>query len=520
MIASARKGSRPVLPGKGWLPAMAPAHALAVAPALTLTLALALALSGAAIAPAQAQNIEANEEPLAQALRDGPLLPEEVLRSSALTFPRILEAFEREAAARSDQLAADGAFDLMLDGKYYDRYTGFYSGGVGEAKATQPFAPFGGEVFASYKLSDGRFPIYENVFNTNELGEFKVGALFSLLRNRQIDQRRFNVEDTRLAASQARLDVLLVQLNVQFEALRAYWTWVAAGNEIRVYEDLLEIAEARAVGLARQVEAGAQPSIALTENEQNLIRRRSLLEEAKRGFLTAANRLSFYLRDEAGRLVVPSNEQLPDEQTLSELPDIQSLMAMARSDILDQRPELRNFRIELERARNRVDLKRNDLKPNLDLSVELSRDFGPIGDGGAAFDSTDTVIGLTFSVPLQRRMARGAVQRAEAELREIELRKERTADQIRVELDNILANLNAALRLADLADDEVEQATTMVTAERKRFRLGAGDFFLVNLREERAADAQVRSIRAELNGRLAAASYSAATMNLTELGLE
>lgn len=480
---------------------------------------IALILAFASL-PVHAQNIEPNQQPLSQALREGPLLPEEVLRSSALTFPRILEAFEREAASRADQLAADGAFDLILDGEYYDRYTGTFSGGFAEGKATQPIAPFGGEVFASYRLSDGTFPIYENIYNTNELGEFKVGALLSLLRNRRIDKRRFAVEDTRLAASQARLDVLLVQLNVQFEAIRAYWTWVATGNEIRVYEDLLEIAEARAVGLERQVQAGAQPSIALTENEQNLIRRRSLLEEAKRGFITAANTLSFYLRDEMGKLIVPSRDQLPSQELLSELPDVQTLMAMARSDILDQRPELRNFHIQLERARNRVDLKRNDLKPNLDFSVELSRDFGPVGDGGPTFDSTDTVVGLTFSVPLQRRMARGAVQRAEAELREIELREQRTADQIRVELDNILANLNAALRLADLADDEVEQAVTMVRAERKRFRLGAGDFFLVNLREERAADAQVRSIRAELNGRLAAASYSAATMNLADLGLE
>ncbi|MEL7518207.1 MAG: TolC family protein, partial [Pseudomonadota bacterium] len=107
--------------------------------------------------PLVAQNIEANQQPLAQALRNGPLLPEEVLRSSALTFPRILEAFEREAASRSDQLAADGAFDLMLNGEYYDRYTGTFSGGFAEGKATQPIAPFGGEVFASYRLSDGTF---------------------------------------------------------------------------------------------------------------------------------------------------------------------------------------------------------------------------------------------------------------------------------------------------------------------------------------------------------------------------
>ncbi|MFY8049331.1 MAG: TolC family protein, partial [Erythrobacter sp.] len=167
-------------------------------------LALALLCAGTA-APALAQDIVPNAEPLDVALKSGPLLPDEVLRSSALTFPSILEAFEREAATRADQLAADGAFDLMLKGEYYDRMTGFYSGGFAKAEARQPLRPYGAEVFGSYRVSDGTFPTYENYNYTNNLGEVKVGALFSLLRNRDIDSRRFAIEDTRLAATQAQL---------------------------------------------------------------------------------------------------------------------------------------------------------------------------------------------------------------------------------------------------------------------------------------------------------------------------
>ncbi len=477
----------------------------------------ALALAGA---PAAAQNIEAIDEPLQEALTNGTLSPEDVLRSSVLTFPRILESFQREAAARSDQLTADGAFDLILEGEAYDRVTGTFSGGYAEVGARQPLAPMGAEIYGTYRLSDGRFPIYENIYNTNEFGEFKVGGLLSLLRDRRIDQRRFDLEDTRLAASQAGLDVLLVKLKVQHEALGAYWRWVAAGQEIRVYEELLEIAEARVIGLSRQVRLGATPRIALTENEQNVIRRKTLLAEAQRNFAMAANSLSYYLRGESGQMIVPTRDQLPDLEQLAALPDMQGLLAIERSDILQNRPELRNFRIAIERAENKIELRRNDLQPKLDLTVELSRDFGPIGDGGPTFDSTDTTVGVTFTVPLQRRQAQGRLSRAEAELREIELREQRVADEIAVELDNILTNLNAALGLAELADDEVEQANAMVAAERRRFQLGAGDFFLVNLREESAADARIRQIRANLNGRLAAASYSAATMNLEALGLD
>ncbi len=482
-------------------------------------------LPGAALAllcaaPALAQNIEPNAEPLEAALRNGQLTPDEVLRSSALTFPQVLEAFEREAAARADQLGADGAFDLLLKGEYYDRLSGTFSGGFAKAEARQPLRPLGAEVFGSYRLSDGRFPIYENINNTNQAGEVKVGALFSLLRNRDIDSRRFAIEDTRLAASQAQLDVLLVRLNVQHEALRAYWRWVAAGEEIRVFEELLEIAEARQVGLTREVGEGARARIALVENEQNLLRRRTLLEQARRDFLVASNSLGFYLRGENGQMVVPTREMLPDLERMKSVARPEVLAATPVSEVIQNRPELQTFKLALERATNRVALRQNDLQPSLNASVELSRDFGAVGDGGPTFDSTDTVVGLTFSVPLQRRTARGALQRAEAELRETELRQRRITDQITTDVANILTGLGAAIKLADLADAELKQANAMVQAERTRFRLGAGEFFLVNAREETAANARISAIRAQLAGRLAEASYNAATMNLKALGLD
>ena len=476
------------------------------------------ALLAFAPAPGAAQDIVPLSESLDTALKTGPLLPEEVLRSSALTFPSILEAFEREAAARADQLSADGAFDLMLRGEAFDRLTGFNDGGAVRAQATQPLQPYGAQIFGGYTLSDGRLPTSQSSFNTNEFGRFNVGALFSLLRDRDIDPRRFGLEDTRLAASQARLDVMLVQLNVQHEALRAYWRWVAAGEEIRVFEELLEIAEARQIGLTREVQEGGRARIALTENEQNLLARRSLLEDARRNLSVAANSLGFYLRGSDGTMIVPTREMLPDMGKMRGIAPVEKLVATPISEVIRNRPELQAFGLAIERANNRIALRRNDLLPRLDASVELSRGFGdPASPTG---DTTGAAVGVTFTVPLQRREARGRLQRAEAELRETELRQRRIADQITTEVGNIIDNLTAAVKVADLADAEVKQANAMVQAERTRFRLGAGDFFFVNRREEAAADAQIKAIRARLAGRLAEASYNAATMNLTALGLE
>ena len=74
-------------------------------------------------------------------------------------------------------------------------------------------------------------------------------------------------------------------------------------------------------------------------------------------------------------------------------------------------------------------------------------------------------------------------------------------------------------QLADLAQEEVKQARTMQEAERIRFCSGASDFFLVNIREEAAADAQIRYFLAALETNIARANFDAATINLARLGL-
>lgn len=468
---------------------------------------------------ANAQDIEPITVVPALAPVDGVLLPETLLERSARHFPDILASFEREAAARGEQLAANGAFDLVFKADSFSRATGFWSGSVVSTEARQRLRNRGAEIYGGYRLSDGRFPVYEDEYFTNSLGEFKLGALFSLLRDRTIDQQRFGVDDARLAAQQASLDVVLTQLGVQHQALKSYWKWVAAGREVGIYRDLLEIAEARQTGLKRQVNLGALASIALVENQQNILKRQRLVAEAERNFTMAGNILSFYFRDQRGLVTKPTVSLLPNKAQLDPLPDMAQVLKVRSSDILDSRPELRQFRIAVERARNKVSLRENDLKPQLDFSLEVSRDFGAIAEGGRSRDSTDAIVGLNFSVPLQRRAARGKLSQAEAELREIELREQQTAEQILFEVENILVDLKTALDIVELADNEFQQAQKMVNAERRRFTLGAGDFFLINLREEAAADAQVRALQAEFTSRLAAASYDAVTMNFENLGL-
>lgn len=481
---------------------------------------LCLALGLSADSDLKALNLSARSQPNHELDSSNVLSLDDVLTSSSQYAPSILEALANANGADGTRLVAEGAFDVNLKAGGFSRVTGFWDGQVISGEARQNLGVLGSSVYAGYRISDGEFPIYEDINFTNTLGEAKIGALFSLLRNRDIDDNRFALRDTRLALEQVELDVLLSQVTIQRQAMIAYWAWVTAGQQQKIYSRLLDIALEREKALEIQVSEGAIASVFLLENRQNITRRQTLLVNAQRTFKNASIKLGFYLRDTCGQMRVPSFTELPswEEQFKVDVADVKTVTEL--SSILRDRPELRRLRLGLERLRQKISLRQNDLKPRLDFNVEFSHDFGNVAEGGISRDSTDTVVGFQFSVPIGQRAAKGRLKAVKAERAAMMYRERRIQDQVSTELEAILVDISAANELLELANIDVEQSRAMQKAEEKRFENGASDFFLLNIREETAANAEIRKMTANLQVHRAYANYAAATMNTTVLGIE
>ncbi|NKB36118.1 MAG: multidrug transporter [Gammaproteobacteria bacterium] len=447
------------------------------------------------------------------------LSAEDVLNSAARHYPKILESIAEFRAAEAKTLSAEGAFDLTFDIDSYNYAEGFYDGRSVEATASRYLNARGGtRVYGGYKLSNGSFPVYEDERFTNTGGQLNLGVLFSLLRDRDIDPRRFRVSDAGLAAQQAKFDVLLTKLGIAQKAMVAYWRWVALGQKKQVYNNLLSIAEKRDVGLGKEVKEGARAEIVLTESRQNITQRKSLLARAERDFAVAANELGMFYRDASGSPVFVGPENLPDYRPKPSPADknyeLQNLNRLYAS-----RPELQKLRNSITRAMRRIELNQNSLLPRLDLNLGVYQPLGSPAEGGLSRDDSDVIVGLQFSVPLERRVARGALAETRAKLNALRQKERLMEDQIQLEVRNILLNLKTAEELLILAGDEVNQASVLQRAEIQRFRKGASDFFLVNIRENTAAEAEVRFYLAGLQREIAQVNFDAATANLEKLGI-
>ena len=448
-----------------------------------------------------------------------PLLPNAVLRSSATYHPQIQAAIAKVQQAKSRTEATQGAFDTNLSNDSRARLTGTWDGRYSDWGASQQLRPFGAKVYGKYRISGGSFPIYEDQYFTNELGELKLGVLVSLLRDRSIDARRFAETDAELAEHQAELDTLLVRISVQRRALIAYWRWLTAGRQLEVYTDLLRIARKRESGLESEVREGGRAAIELVENRQNIIRRQELVTTSDRNFKRAAYDLALFYRDIDGKPLTPTPDQLPTSALTEQLFDSKQNTVYELPSIT-ARPERKALQTAIERINRDIKLRRNNMRPKLDLNFELGRDIGSVAEGGSTRNGTDSIVSLSLRVPLQRRAARGKLNESKAKLKELNAQLTLITDQLQAQMRALVLELETTVKLLDLVSQEVTQTRRLREAEYKRFENGASDFFLVNLREQAAADADLRYHSTRMDAAIAQISYDAAVINLGRLQLD
>lgn len=442
---------------------------------------------------------------------------QQVLRTSARSAPEILAALARQRQADGRLLATQGEFDLLFNGGGFSRVLGFYDGMHGEMRAYQPLSTNGGQVFAGYRVSRGDFPIYEDQYFTNKLGEVKVGGVFSLLRDRLTDSRRTARTLARNDVEIAGLERQMIAIGVQQRAIDAYLSWVSAGQRLAVYRALLALATSRQAGIERQITLGALPAIVSVENRQNVVQRQVLVVQAERMLDVAANDLSFFLRDVDGRPLLPDARQLP-----ADLPSIVNPLPRIGGVDRIERPDLAAIMVRVDKAQAQRRLATNDLRPRLDVNGEMSKDLGAEGFGGRSRTPFETKVGLTFSMPLQRSAARGRAAEADARIDELGRERGRLEDQIVVEINRLGVRASAADRQIDLARQDVTLADELAAGERRRLFLGASDLLTVNLREQAAVQARINLLDARyqlaaLRGELIAATADEEQLELSRV---
>jgi len=436
----------------------------------------------------------------------GVLSLSELLKSVEKSYPLVLAGEKLLTESEYNYLAAEGAFDLQLRSLGISKPLGFYQNNSSDTLIEKP-TPLGGtSFFAGYRIGRGNFPAYDARRETNEYGEVRAGALIPLFRNREIDKNRADLRKADIDRKQAEISIQKLKIEIIREATRRYWKWVAAGQEYLVYKDLLAIAKVRENQILDRIKLGDLPKIEGSDNRRAILQRESQFVSAERELHKAAIDLSLFLRTPEGSLITPKNDRLPigfpNPINDKELDTDDSF-----KKALKLRPEIKDTEFKRDKVSIDRELGYNSAKPQVDLLVAASQDFGP---GSITRAKPELEASLVLNVPLQTRRPRGLIGAAEAKLSQLDQELQFIKDKINTEVHDTISEVIATRKRVEIAKTEYELAKSLEELEREKFFLGDSTLLIVNIREQTSSEAAIREIKALFDHHTAVANYKAA----------
>jgi outer membrane protein TolC len=409
-------------------------------------------------------------------------------------FPTVQIAHQDQLRASAELRGAHGAFwDPTIKAQAQTAPVGKYTHQFWEAGISQSLPIFGAQLSAGYKISQGEFAVYDLKNETGSAGEWRLGLDIPLLRNSWIDLRRSRIDIAEFGKLGAEQNLSQQELETLRQLRQRYWTWVGALQQVQIQKALLELARVREKQLAESVRLGDTPDIDLVDNARAITQRESALFAAQRQIDKAALELSLYARKPDGEFEFWSEKNT----NALNFPSLIQLKTESLNQAIKQapenHPEILRQKTAIDQATVEQRLARNQLLPKLDAFATTYTEMGSLPQQQGL---NEVRAGILFEFPIPNRSSIGRSDSAETQVIRQELNLRLQQDRLRLSLMDAYQTVQIASERATLARDEIRQALRLEQAERIRFVNGMSTLFLINLREQATADAQLREVAA------------------------
>jgi len=401
--------------------------------------------------------------------------------------PLVRQANLTLSVGEANLLKARGGFDPKIEVDY-DRKKFKETEYFDQLNATFKIPTwYGVEFKANFEENTGDF-LNPNL-NVPEGGLFSAGVSFSLAQGLLINQRMGTLKKARFFREQTKADRDFLVNNLLFEASKAYFSWIEATNEQRIFSTFLENASTRLEAVKRSVEAGDKAAIDITEGRIAYQNRQLNLEAAKLKRRKAALVVSNFLWLNDTPLEVQDNI-IPSTPNLSSLQNSLLLEGITNTKtLIDNHPKLLSLEAKINDLTIDKRLKQNKLFPKLDLQYNfLTPEINQLGN----FNTANYKAFVNFSVPIFLRKERGDLRLAKLKLQDANFERVFTSLNIRNKIDAVSAEIESLGTQNRLITIIVDDYKTLVQAEERKFFLGESSLFLINSREKKLIDAQLK----------------------------
>ncbi|MHA6280060.1 TolC family protein [Salinimicrobium sp. CAU 1759] len=387
----------------------------------------------------------------------------------------------------AELLRARGAFDPKLEVDYTRK----------EFKGTEYYdilnstfkipTWYGIELKAGFDQAEG---VYLNPERTvPPEGLFSAGVSLSAAQGLVIDKRRAVLRSARALMDQAAAERDLMVSEVLYEAAVAYLQWAQLHRENQVYNEFVANARQRFTGISKSAAAGEIPAIDTVEAGITLQDRLLQLEQTRVKLLKQRLEVSNFIWLENNVPVelqpgIVPEDILDDSEYFGE--EIEDWL---EGYDLSEHPKLQALQARLQALKIERRLKINNLLPKVDLEYNFLTPEPELVDN---FDTSNYKAGVKFSFPLFLRKERGELKLAKYKLEDASLELELNRRKIDNKVEALLQELESYVDQINISEEMVENYQRLLQAEERKFSFGESSLFLINTRENKLIEAQLK----------------------------
>lgn len=400
-------------------------------------------------------------------------------------------------AAEGATLAAEGIFDILIEGEasvLSEELTPIAIGGA-EREDISQWSAEASKLFTTgtsivlgwnnrrYK-SDGGSLIFPFDTGTDGLDadtdtflinpSYNTGLTLGL---RQPLLRGFgqDIQTAALRSTQKQLEAATYQVNneaanLAAEVKIAYWNLVFAWQDIEVQKLSLTLAKKLLDETKAKINAGRLAEVEIYQPQSEVARREEQLISAERAIGTAEDELKLLLNSDRW----PTTFQPTD---LPATEPVQLDLAAIENNALNSRPDIKAADLLAEAARLDTKRAKDDILPDLAL-------IGGVGLAGTSDTYGDSIdnslrdpdnlwqVGVSFSMPLQNRIAQGNYRQAKAGYNRAITNAELLRQQIRRAVRTTVRDVQLAIKALEATQKTSLAMQKSLEAEQAKFASG------------------------------------------------
>jgi outer membrane protein TolC len=397
----------------------------------------------------------------------------------------------QQQRAQAEALAARAGFDPQLSHQTAQKTFGqenYY-----QHQHSQINIPtwYGIELSAGIEKLDG-----ERINNANSIGQSSyIGLNVPLLKNLLFDKRRAALAQAKINLKMAKSEQLLASNDLLTQAAQQYWQWALAQKKLSTVQANRQNSYQRWQMTKALIKLGERPAIDSTEAVLQLQNLELQAQEANLQLQKEMFELNAFLWQDNGRAYDISPEVLADVNWGNAhqsylLPNLEQLIALGQN----QHPELQIYEQKLAFLQVEKRLKFQDLLPKLDLKYHhLSKNYNPLASGGWLLDN-NFQYGIKLEFPLFFSQARGDYQKAKLKIDETQWAQSQKSNSLKLKTQYYHSQLQGLEKILDQQASMLANYQKLLKAEEQRFENGESTLFLINSRENKVIESQIKGL--------------------------